>query len=231
MQIRKTVAIVSLFLFILLLLWVSFILDENYLLLSFGIIIVAILFIIIRFEKRKIEARELVLIAVLAAIAAVGRIPFASIPSVQPTTFVIMMAGLIFGAETGFMVGVVAALSSNMILGQGPWTPWQMVAWGLVGLTAGLLNKSRFMSKTTGKIIFGVVWGFLFGWIMNIWSLFSITQTGTPLDKDIILTYLAGSLLFDSFHSVSNVIFLLLFGSSWIKLLSRFKLKYGLLEK
>jgi energy-coupling factor transport system substrate-specific component len=228
---RKNVAILSLFLFILLFLWVSFVSDVNYLLVSFGIIIVALLLIIIRFEKRKLEARELVLIAVLAAIAAVGRIPFASIPSVQPTTFVIMMAGLIFGAETGFMVGVVAALSSNMILGQGPWTPWQMVAWGLVGLTAGLLSKSKFMSKITGKIIFGVVWGFLFGWIMNMWSLFSITQTGSSIDKDVIITYLAGSLLFDSFHAISNVIFLVLFGSSWIKLLSRFKVKYGLLEK
>jgi energy-coupling factor transport system substrate-specific component len=231
MQIRKKVAILILFIFILFLLWITNIAEVNYLLLSFGIIIVAVLFIIIRFENRKIEARELVLIAVLAAIAAVGRIPFASIPSVQPTTFFIMMAGLIFGAETGFMVGVVAALSSNMILGQGPWTPWQMVAWGLVGLTAGLLSKSKFMSKTTGKIIFGVVWGFLFGWIMNMWSLLSITQTGTTLSKDVIITYLAGSLLFDSFHSISNVIFLLLFGSSWIKLLSRFKVKYGLLEK
>jgi energy-coupling factor transport system substrate-specific component len=231
MQIIRKVAILILFIFILFLLWVSNIAEVNYLLLSFGIIIVAVLFIIIRFENRKIEARELVLIAVLAAIAAVGRIPFASIPSVQPTTFVIMMAGLIFGAETGFMVGVVAALSSNMILGQGPWTPWQMVAWGLVGLTAGLLSKSKFMSKTTGKIIFGVVWGFLFGWIMNMWSLFSITQAGTPLDKDVVITYLAGSLFFDSFHAISNVIFLILFGKSWVKLLSRFKVKYGLLEK
>lgn len=120
---------------------------DNYLWLSFGIITLSILLFFSRFERRKIEARELVLLAVLAAIAAVGRIPFASIPSVQPTTFVIMISGIVFGAESGFMIGAVAALASNMILGQGPWTPWQIVAWGLVGFTSGLFAKSKFLNR------------------------------------------------------------------------------------
>jgi energy-coupling factor transport system substrate-specific component len=204
--------------------------SENYLWLSFGIILSAIFLFITRFEKRKIEARELVLLAVLASIAAVGRIPFASIPSVQPTTFVIMMAGLVFGAESGFMVGAVAALASNMVLGQGPWTPWQMVAWGLVGLTAGLLGKSKFFNQKWGRILFGVVWGFLFGWIMNLWGLLSLSQSGMVLDTKAFLAYFAGSVLFDSMHSASNVFFLLIFGEIWIKQLSRFKRKYGLLK-
>lgn len=231
MQFRRKIVLAGLFILMFGLLSLTLLYGDNYMLISFGFVLISILFIILRFEKRKIEARELVLLAVLAAIAAVGRIPFASIPSVQPTTFVIMMSGLVFGAESGFMIGVIAALASNMILGQGPWTPWQMVAWGLVGLTAGLLNQSRFMSNLKGKILFGITWGFLFGWIMNLWSLLAFTQSGEALNVKSIITFFAGSVLFDFFHSISNVIFLVLFGESWIKILTRFKRKYGLLEK
>jgi energy-coupling factor transport system substrate-specific component len=231
MQIRSKIVFVGLFIFIVGLLWLSLRYSDNYLLLSFGFVLISFLFIILRFEKRKMEARELVLLAVLAAVAAVGRIPFASIPSVQPTTFVIMISGIVFGAESGFMIGVIAALASNMILGQGPWTPWQMMAWGLVGLSAGLFNQSRLMSTLKGKIIFGIVWGFLFGWIMNLWSILAIAQSGEALNIKSIYTYLASSVLFDFFHSISNVIFLVLFSHSWIKILTRFKRKYGLLEK
>ncbi|MDF2856434.1 MAG: hypothetical protein K0Q87_2285 [Neobacillus sp.] len=204
--------------------------DDHYLLLSFGLITVSMLLFLVRFEKRKIEPRELVLLAVLASIAAVGRIPFASIPSVQPTTFVIMLSGLVFGAESGLIIGTVAALASNMVLGQGPWTPWQMLAWGLVGLTAGLLRNTMLMKSVWGKLLFGFVWGFLYGWITNIWGLFSLTQSGTPLSIETVWLYFAGSALFDSMHAISNVFFLLLFGNLWIKNLTRFKRKYGLLE-
>lgn len=209
----------------------SYLWEDYYLWFSFGFIFVSILFFLVRFEKRKIDPRELVLLAVLASIAAVVRIPFASIPSVQPTTFVIMMTGLVFGAESGLVVGAVAALASNMILGQGPWTPWQMLAWGLVGLTAGLLRKTRLMNHTFGKVTFGIIWGFLFGWIMNLWGLLGLMQSGTPLTFESMLVYFAGSSLFDSMHSISNVFFLLLFGNLWMKNLTRFKVKYGLLIK
>ena len=204
--------------------------QDSYLLLSFGLVIVSILLFVIRFESRRVEPRELVLIAVLAAIAAVSRIPFASIPSVQPTTFVIMMSGFVFGAESGFIIGAVAALASNMMLGQGPWTPWQMVAWGMVGLTAGMLRMTKLMNSVGGRILFGAIWGFLFGWIMNLWGILALTQSGSPLNLKAVLLYFAGSSLFDSFHSLSNVFFLLVFGNEWIKILTRFKRKYGLLD-
>ncbi|MHC0037051.1 ECF transporter S component [Pseudoneobacillus sp. C159] len=205
----------------------ALILSDNYLIVSMGFVILAIVFFIMRFEKRKLEARELVLLAVLAAIASVGRVVFAGIPNVQPTTFVIMMAGFVFGAESGFMIGVVAALASNMVLGQGPWTPWQMLAWGLVGLSAGLLNKSGLIKSLMGKIVFGVVWGFLFGLIMNVWSYLALSLWNTQS----LITYFASSLFYDLMHSISNVICLLLFGEAWLKILNRFKLKYGILEK
>ncbi|MFD1635699.1 ECF transporter S component [Evansella tamaricis] len=203
---------------------------DYYLWFSFGVVISAFFLFLVRFERKVIDAREIVLLAVLAAIAAVSRIPFASIPSVQPTTFVVMMAGFVFGKESGFIIGVVAALASNMILGQGPWTPWQMIAWGLVGFSAGLLRNQTFMQKTWGKVVFGVVWGFLFGWIMNMWGLIAFTGPEGFLDFQVLLPYFMGSALFDSMHAVSNVIFLLLFSGLWVSILQRFKTKYGLLE-
>lgn len=198
---------------------------------SVGFAAIAFVYLLVRFEQRKIEARELVLLAVLAAIAAVGRIPFASIPGVQPTTFVIIMSGLVFGAESGFLVGAVAALASNMILGQGPWTPWQMAAWGLVGLTAGLLGKSRLLTNRWARLAFGFAWGFLFGWVMNIWGLLAFAQSGGEVSLASIGTYFAASALFDFMHASSNVFFLLLFSEAWLKSLGRFKRKYGLLER
>ena len=212
------------------LLYLSLFWQDHYLLLSFALVSVSLLFLLFRFESRNVEARELVLLAVLAAIAAVGRVPFASIPSVQPTTFVIMMSGYVFGAESGFMIGTLAALASNMILGQGPWTPWQMASWGLVGFTAGYLRNTGIMNRKWGRILFGIVWGYLFGWIMNLWGFFSFTQSTGTINFDVVLTYFAGSALFDTLHSISNVFFLVVFGDAWIKILTRFKRKYGFLE-
>jgi energy-coupling factor transport system substrate-specific component len=208
----------------------TYLFEEAYLWLSFGFVFLAILIFLVRFERRKVEPRELVLLAVLASIAAVGRIPFASLPSVQPTTFVIMMSGFVFGAESGFIIGAVAALASNMILGQGPWTPWQMAAWGLVGLSAGWLRNTKILTSKTGRIIFGIAWGYLFGWVMNLWGFLSIVQSGSPFEWKAFMVYLIGSATFDTMHAVSNVIFLLLFGEVWIKILTRFKRKYGLLK-
>lgn len=222
----------TLLLFVLISLVISSVIWINhYLWLSFGIVIIAILILLVHFERRVIEAREIVLLAILAAIAAVSRIPFASLPSVQPTTFVIMMAGLVFGAESGLIIGVVAALASNMILGQGPWTPWQMVAWGLVGFTAGMLRNRSFMQYKWGKAMFALIWGFLFGWIMNLWGVFAlINGVDGQFNWAIFLSYFVGSAFFDFMHAISNVFFFLVFGKSWLKILTRFKKKYGLLE-
>ncbi len=200
---------------------------DHYLLFSFMMILAAKLPLFLSFERKKMDAREIVLIAMLAAIAAVSRIPFAGIPSVQPTSFVIIVAGLVFGAHTGFMIGAIAALVSNMFLGQGPWTPWQMFGWGMMGLTAGLLKDSWLMMKVPGRLLFGFVWGFLFGWIMNLWFIIGFVE---EITLPLILGSMASSFYFDLMHALSNCFFLALFGTGWIKILNRFKRKYGLLR-
>lgn len=199
---------------------------KAYLLLSFVLIAMTMLPFFARFEIRKITSREIVILAILAAIAAVSRVPFAPLPSVQPTSFVIIITGLVFGAESGFIVGAVAAIVSNIFLGQGPWTPWQMYAWGMMGMTAGLLRNTWWMKQMWGKLLFGFVWGYLFGWFMNFWIIVSTIENFTWA---FFISIYVASIYFDLAHGLSNVFFLLIFSASWIRILHRFKKKYGLL--
>ncbi|MGV3488886.1 MAG: ECF transporter S component [Tuberibacillus sp.] len=196
----------------------------------FSILLLLITFVpfIFRFERRKLEGREIVLLAVLSALAAVSRVPFASIPSVQPSTFVVIMSGLVFGSESGFVIGATTALVSNLFLGQGPWTPWQMLAWGAIGLLAGILKKVPWLSSKPGLIIFGVFSGYFFGFVMNMWVILNMIQSLNL--KEAVALY-GASLYFDTAHAITNAILLAFFSRGWMKVLLRFKKKYGLLEE
>ena len=221
---RLTIFFIGVFIFLLLLgsIWMS----DSYLLLSFMLIFVAMGPFFIRFEWKKISTGEIVLVAMLAAIAAVSRVPFAAIPSVQPTSFIIIIVALVFGGEFGFLVGTLAAFVSNLFLGQGPWTPWQMLGWGMIGLTAGLLKETWLLKNMKGRLVFGFIWGFLFGWIMNMWF---IVGLGDIFNWKSFLGVIVSSFYFDLAHALSNILFLAIFSKSWIKILERFKQKYGLL--
>lgn len=225
---RSYLLIVSIGIFIMLATSIVFLKYQAYLLLSMVIIGCIMLPFFARFEVRKIAGREVVILAVLAALAAVGRVPFAGLPSVQPTSFVIIITGLVFGAESGFIVGAVAAITSNIFLGQGPWTPWQMYAWGMMGMSAGLLRKRWWMKQRWGLCIFGFVWGYLFGWFMNLWI---IASNISALSWEFFVSIYIASIYFDLAHGLSNVFFLGLFSVSWLKIIERFKKKYGLLDE
>lgn len=205
----------------------AFVTDRYFLWMSLFLLILVMLPFYIRFEKKAFSSREIVLIAVLAAIAAVSRVPFAPLPSVQPTSFVIIVSAIVLGKEAGFLIGATAALVSNLFLGQGPWTLWQMFSWGLMGLTAGVLGQTFMLQNKWGRMIFGFVWGFLFGWITNLSFLLTFLQDITWVA--FFGAYVA-SVYFDLAHALSNVFFLGLFGTQWIRVLTRFKGKYGLLD-
>lgn len=224
---RLFITVVSIVIFLLLVISIVAFKYNAYLLVSIAIIACVMLPFFARFEIRYITGREVVILAMLAAIAAIGRVPFAALPSVQPTSFVIIMAGLVFGAESGFLVGAVAAIVSNFFLGQGPWTPWQMYAWGMMGMTAGLLRNTWWMRKLWGKCLFGFVWGYLFGWFMNLWIIVSNLEN---FSWEIFTSIYIASIYFDLAHGLSNVFFLAVFSASWLKILQRFKRKYGLLD-
>lgn len=225
---RKYLLIVSLLILFLLVISIVFLHYRAYLLLSLLMIACIMIPFFARFEWREVAGREVVLLAMLAAIAAVGRVPFAGLPSVQPTSFIIIMAGLVFGAESGFIVGAVAAIVSNFFLGQGPWTPWQMYAWGMMGMSAGLLRNTWWMKTLWGKCTFGFLWGYLFGWFMNMWIVVGNIEA---LSWEFFIGIYVSSIYFDLAHALSNVFFLIIFGASWIKILQRIQRKYGLLEE
>ena len=177
------------------------------------------------FERKKIAVEQIVIIAALSSLATVGRLVFSPIPSVQPASFLIMSTGLIFGAEMGFMSGAIAALASNMILGQGLWTPWQMFSWGMMGLSAGLfagiLQKSAFF-----RCFFGFAWGFLFGWIMNLGVM--VFAVGGERSWGLFLATCAASFVMDAAHGAGNALLFGWLGAPVLKVLRRITLKYGL---
>ncbi|MFR5092309.1 MAG: ECF transporter S component [Adlercreutzia equolifaciens] len=107
------------------------------------IVLFAIVPFFVAFEGRRPTAREIAVVAVLTALAVAARAAFVWVPHFKPMAAIIMIAGIAAGPQTGFLVGSVAALASNFIFGQGPWTPWQMLAFGVVGLVAGLLADAR----------------------------------------------------------------------------------------
>jgi energy-coupling factor transport system substrate-specific component len=185
-------------------------------------VVLVILAFFFEFESAAMGSKEIALIAMLGTISAAARIPFAAIPSVQPCTFIIICSGYVFGPLAGFMVGAVTALVSNLILGQGPWTPYQMLAWGLAGVSAALMR--RFKPSLIWLVPFGILWGYLYGWIMNSWYWVAFAY---PLSLRTFLFYQSTSLWFDTFHAIGNVIFLGVFGLKTITILSRFKKRFS----
>ncbi|MDR0347580.1 MAG: ECF transporter S component [Coriobacteriales bacterium] len=124
----------------------------NYYLLALGVILAALILMVVRFEGKKPRAREIVLLAVMTALAVAGRTAFFMLPQFKPLAAVVIITGVTLGAESGFLVGVMSAFVSNFIFGQGPWTPFQMLAFGLVGLVAGLLFYRRGHAQHSGLV-------------------------------------------------------------------------------
>lgn len=118
---------------------VYFLNDRKYFIISFLIICYAMIPFFLTFERRKPQARELIIIAVLIAIAVAGRAAFFMLPQFKPVIAIVVIAAICFGAETGFLVGAMTGFVSNFFFGQGPWTPWQMFCFGIIGFLAGIL--------------------------------------------------------------------------------------------
>jgi energy-coupling factor transport system substrate-specific component len=199
----------------------------SYALTSFIFIILMLVPFYFSFETRRPQARELVPIAVLAAVAALGRVAFAPFPSVKPTSAVVIIAGIAFGPQAGFITGATAALASNIFFGQGAFTPWQMFAWGIMGFCAGISANSGLLRGRVSVCVFGFAWAFLYGWIMDLWQVLGFVS---PINAESVFLTYAASFYLDLTHAVSTAVFLLLLAKPWLKILSRVKTKYGLIE-
>jgi len=193
----------------------------NWALVSAILVTLAVIAFFFEFEGAAAGSKEVALVGMLGTISAVLRIPFAAIPSVQPCTYLIICSGYVFGPVAGFMVGAITALVSNFFLGQGPWTIYQMFAWGMAGVTAAYLR--RFNLDRRGLIAFGIIWGYVFGAIVNVWFWASFIY---PLTLRTFLVYQLSSAWFDTAHAVGNALLLGLFGKKTIAILERFREKF-----
>jgi prenyltransferase beta subunit len=173
------------------------------------------------YERERPPARVLALVAALAALAVVGRLAFAAVPNVKPTTDIVLFAGYALGAVPGFAVGAVTAIVSNIFLSQGPWTVWQMAGWGAVGAGGALLARAL-RGREPSRWLLAAVCGFAglaFGAWMDVyqWTL------GARQDLDSYLVVAGTSLPYNLAHAVGNVVFCLLIGPAFIRALTRYR--------
>ncbi len=200
--------------------------SKKYYITSLLVIIETMIPFLFVFEGRKPKARELVVISVLCAIGVVGRIAFSAIPQFKPTLAIVIISGICFGSETGFLVGATTAFVSNFFFGQGPWTPWQMFAFGITGFLAGILFKKK--TRLT-LCIYGFLATFIiYGAVMNTSTV--LLATDTPTLKMFIPAFLSGAPM-DLIHAVSTAFFLWFGAESMVDKIERIKTKYGLIER
>ena len=230
---KRTIA--SMFLILILIpvtIWIGITLfdDPKYFVISLAIAVYCMLPFFLIFEGRKPQARELLTIAVLVAIAVAGRAAFFMVPSFKPVVAVTIISAVCFGAESGFLVGALSMLSSNMLFGQGPWTPWQMFAAGIIGFLAGILfQKGWLKARKISLCIYGfLATVFIYGGIMNPASLVMTSYAITK--RNLLAIYMSG-LPVDLVHASATVIFLWVASKPMIEKLERIKVKYGMIEE
>ncbi len=162
------------------------------------------------------SSKEVALVAVLGGAAAAGRILFAAVPGVQPVTVIVVAAGAALGARVGFAVGAVAALVSNFYLGQGIWTPWQMLAWGGCGVVGAL--AARLIRRRWAFAALCFVLGFAFSSAMDLWHWYSFW----PHTWEALTVVYARGVWFSAAHAVGNVVFAVAIGPELRRLLERY---------
>ena len=182
------------------------------------------------FESRKPKARELVTIAVLCAIGVAGRSAFFMLPQFKPVLALVIIAGVAFGGETGFLVGAVTMMVSNVLFSQGPWMPWQMFSMGIIGFLAGILFRKGLLRRSRGSLAtFGAFAAvIIYGGIMNPAA--ALMYSSQSINWEVILAYYVSGLPMDLVHAAATVIFLLIAAEPMLEKLDRIKTKYGLVS-
>ncbi len=201
---------------------------RKYYLISMLIILQTLALFFLSYEGRKPKAREVVIISVICSVAVAARTAFFMLPQFKPVVAIIIIAGVCFGGETGFLVGAVTGFVSNFFFGQGPWTPWQMFAFGIIGFIAGIIFSKDYHTKAKLSL---TVYGFfaaliIYGGIMNPAS---VIMSQTSLNARMIVASFAAGLPFDLIHATSTLLFLWVVAEPMIDKLERIKIKYGIL--
>ncbi|MFP4545914.1 MAG: ECF transporter S component [Methanomassiliicoccales archaeon] len=190
--------------------------------LSFVFIVSLVGLFFLEYETSNLSSKEVALVGMMAATIAVARIPFAALPQIQPCTFLIIAVGLVFGSLSGMMCGALTAGVSNLFLGQGAWTPWQMLGWGLVGLIAGYVG-SRYPDLDLRMIaLLGVGASLFYGLLLDIssWIMFY------EVDPARLVAVLSLGMPFNIAHAVGTVVFTFALGKPVLFYLRRFKMRF-----
>lgn len=194
------------------------------------VILEAMLPFFFAFESRKPQARELVTIAVMAALAVAGRVAI-PVPNFKAITGIVMLAGIAFGPQAGFMTGAISAFASNFFYAQGPWTPWQMLAYGMGGFLAGLCFRKRVRNPRL-DLLLQTVFGFagvmlLVGPLLDACTIFTMSSS---LSWKFAIAVLAAGLPHNLIHAGSCAVTVLLLSRPLLTKLDRLKTKYGMLK-
>lgn len=206
--------------------------DKKYFFISLLVLLEAMLPFFVSFEDRRPKVRDIVTLAVMCALAVTGRTAFFMLPNFTPVMAIVIIAGVAFGCEGGFITGAMTMFVSNFIMGQGPWTPWQMFAMGLVGFLAGLFFagssvRTRNMTKL-GLCIFGaLICIVVYGGIMNPASVI-MWQPNVNFSM-IMASYVTG-FPFDLAQATATVIALWLVARPFLEKLDRVRIKFGVLK-
>lgn len=210
--------------------------DENYYLASLLVVVFTILPFFASFEGRRPQARELVVLAVVIAIAVAARAAFFWLPAFKPMTAVIIVAGVALGAGAGFMCGSLAAFTSNFLFGQGPWTPWQMLAYGIAGLVAGLLaqkgviprhdlSRKQLLALCIGSAIFVLV---IVGPILDTCAVF--TMPASEIEHYTAGAIYLSGLPVNAVHALATFATMFVIANPMLDKLERMRVKYGMLS-
>ena len=193
--------------------------EKQYLLISLGMACMALLFFLTGFEKRRTGGRRMVIVSVMMALCIVGRF----IPLFKPVTALTIVTAMYLGGEAGFLTGALSAALSNFYFGQGPWTPFQMLAWGFIGLIAGgmaaPLKKHRWL-----LLVYGVAAGMVYSLIMDVWN---VLWYAGSLDWSLYAASVVTALPHTILYAVSNFVFLYFLARPFGEKLARVKMKYG----
>lgn len=198
--------------------------EKQYAWISLCVTVLSCVPFFLHFEHSENDVRKLILIAVMVAISVIGRFIFAPIPGFKPVTAMVVITAMYFGGEAGFMTGALSAVISNFYFGQGPWTPFQMFSWGIVGFLAGVIADPLKKSKIV-LVVYAIVSGVLYSLLMDVWTVlwadgyFNISRYAAAVISAAQFTVI---------YAVSNVIFLLVFSKPIGKILERIKDKYRL---
>jgi len=206
-----------------------FLSGQRYYLSACLILLLAFAAMLLRLERRRVRAREMVLLSIMSALAIMGRAAFFLLPQIKPSAAIIILAGAMLGAEPGFLVGAMTGFVSNFFFGQGPWTPFQMFGFGLVGLLAGFvfrkLPKTRICYAVYGALSVFVIYGLC----VNLGTFLTTAPAG-ELTFGAFAAVLAGAVWFDFAHAASTAVFLFLLAKPFTAKLCRIRKKYGVFD-